>query len=137
MNMPFVEWDNDLTLGIRQIDEHHRHLVDLLNKSHDSFVWGRQAGDQELILNELTDYAFYHFKTEEDLMKSSRYPGLETHQGEHEIFRNKLSEFQNNKSCEAMQGYLDILTFLLEWLITHIKTTDRQFCAYLTDRGVT
>lgn len=136
-NMSIVDWDDDLTLGIRQIDEHHQHLVGLLNKSHDSFVWGGKAGDQDLVLNELIDYASYHFKTEEDLMKSHCYPGLGSHQAKHEEFRSKILEFQRNQSRNTIGGHLDLLTFLLEWLIMHIKTTDREFCAYLVDRGVT
>jgi hemerythrin len=129
--MPLVEWDNELSVGIRQIDEHHQHLVSLLNKAHESFVWGSQVGDRELIINELIDYASYHFSVEEELMKNCRYTGLEAHQKEHGNFITKIREIQYPGADEDIQGHLDIVTFLLEWLIMHIKVSDRAYCACL------
>uniref|UniRef100_C6E9L5 Uncharacterized protein n=1 Tax=Geobacter sp. (strain M21) TaxID=443144 RepID=C6E9L5_GEOSM len=35
--MPIVAWDVSLSVGNDVIDEHHRHLVGLLNKAYDEF----------------------------------------------------------------------------------------------------
>lgn len=135
--MSFVEWNEDLFLGIRQIDEHHQHLVDLLNKCHDALLWGIRPGERTLLVTSLKEYALYHFATEEGLMKAHDYPELEAHLGEHGIFNATIVSLDDSSPLHDDQGYLDIMTFLLEWFVIHIKSVDRKLCAYLAAQGLT
>ena len=39
----FVEWSNELSVGIEEIDAQHKVLVDLLNEIHEAIQQGRTA----------------------------------------------------------------------------------------------
>ena len=134
--MSLVEWDEELVLGIELIDSHHRHLVELLNKAHDSYLFGMKAGELEVIFNELVDYAKYHFAAEEALMKTYGYPETETHMAEHQAFIMQVVEMRKAQSSDKLASYLNITDFLLAWLITHIKNIDKLCCGFLASKGL-
>ena len=58
-------WNPQLETGIAIIDDQHRNLVILLNKLGQQYVQGVSKQANEQILKELSDYADYHFQTEE------------------------------------------------------------------------
>ena len=58
-------WNPQLETGIAIIDDQHRNLVILLNKLGQQYVQGVSKQAIEHILKELSDYADYHFQTEE------------------------------------------------------------------------
>jgi len=124
--MPLIAWSDELALGVPEIDAHHQHLVDLLNKAHDSFIWGLEPGQINGTITSLKDYADYHFTAEEQLMQLQHDPELASHQLEHQAFRTKVSELGTLQTRDSFPTYLAIIDFLLEWLVTHIKTTDRK-----------
>lgn len=133
--MPIVEWKSEYLLNIDQIDEHHRHLFDLLNKTYDSFV----AGDSERLLadlfDELVDYATYHFATEEVVMKASGYPQYEQHHELHQKFCLRISEIQNDYMNGRSELSLEILSFLKNWITDHVLVKDAQFGHYVVNKS--
>lgn len=131
--MSLIEWNDDLLVGNEMIDGHHQHLVELLNHAHESFVYGMKPGALKRTVKQLIEYAEYHFSAEESLMREHRYPGLEEHLIEHEYFRAKVREMQTKHTGDHHPAYLEITDFLLEWLIAHIKTTDRAVFSYLAE----
>src|SRR5512136_1095756 len=92
--MSLVEWDISFDLGVKVIDEHHRHLVSLLNNAYDAIQLNEKA-KIELILNELVDYAKYHFSTEEYLMQKYNFPSLVMHEKEHNHFCQQVDELRS------------------------------------------
>lgn len=48
--MTFWPWTSELEVGIKEIDEQHRWLVDLTNKLHDAFQAGADHGTIREIL---------------------------------------------------------------------------------------
>ena len=80
----FVEWSDDLSVGIEEIDSQHKVLVDLVNQMHEA-IHQRHGSDVVIdILNQLTDYTRIHFAVEESLMRILNYPGYEDHRDVHE-----------------------------------------------------
>jgi hemerythrin len=134
--MILVEWDGSLILEVQQIDEHHEHLVSILNDCYSALM--RHNHQQELltIINELRDYTHYHFETERNLMEELAYPGKDHHLAAHETFTGSIAQFrerlQNGESLLAME----LLNFLKEWLVDHIQKTDRALAGFLQKHGV-
>jgi hemerythrin len=58
--MILVEMGGDLILGVKQIDEHHEQLVNILHRCYSSLL----LHNLETIIEELRDYTHYHFETE-------------------------------------------------------------------------
>src|SRR5450631_3276687 len=133
--MLVMEWDDNFFLGINDFDEHHKHLIDLLNMAFDGFTC--KAGHDELavVLDELYDYAMYHFAAEEYWMVVNEYPGSEQHSEEHEIFTNKVVAFQKDFSNRKTSLALEVLQFLMSWLTNHILETDGEYGRFAAGRS--
>jgi len=133
--MPIIEWSNTFAIGVRQIDEHHRHLVGLLNKVYDDFANEAPPDQVGVVLDELFDYATYHFGAEEDWMKENSYPGLPGHIDQHEEFSSKLVEMVNSYQNGKPGLNSEVFTFLTNWLLNHILKSDAAFVQYAAERN--
>jgi len=60
-----IHWSSKLELGFKDIDQHHKKLVDLINLAYDSYMVNLPDSTIQEVISELIDYAFVHFKFEE------------------------------------------------------------------------
>lgn len=125
--MPIIDWDNKFLLGIPQLDEHHRQLVKLLNQAFDDFTAKAPAEEVGKLLEALADYATYHFAAEENWMQANGYPRLAEHVVEHDKFSARVTEMLRDVSADKPTLSLELLTFLKNWLVEHILTTDADY----------
>jgi hemerythrin len=125
--MAVIEWDDALTLGNQEIDGHHRHLVDLLNKTYQGFVNGQERSQTELILKELVNYATYHFSAEEQLMRAHGYPNCAAHEKLHQEFIAKVNTCQKEFAAGRQTLPLELIVLLRDWIFDHIMQRDREF----------
>jgi hemerythrin len=133
--MPIFEWNNLFLLGLKRFDEDHQHLVRLLNTTYDSFIHNGSKCNLNTVIDELSDYALYHFTEEEYWMKETGYPGLDMHISQHDIFSTRVVEFKRrHQKCDAKLT-LELLTFLKEWLTDHILGSDKEFGFFIASRG--
>ncbi|MDR3579585.1 MAG: bacteriohemerythrin [Oryzomonas sp.] len=125
--MSIFVWDESFELGIEQFDEHHRHLVGLLNKTYDDFTAGTSQESLGSVIDELIDYATYHIAAEEHWMKEQRYPDLQQHQEEHNGFTRRIVEIQKDYHGRKTNLSLEVLILLKDWLSDHILKTDAAY----------
>jgi hemerythrin-like metal-binding protein len=93
----------------------------------------RRAGKSVLkgILEELTQYTLDHFKLEEELMECTGYPDLKNHQQVHASLVAQVVEFKQQFEAGSTTVTLDLMNFLSDWLINHIKVVDRRYVPHL------
>jgi hemerythrin len=129
--MAIFEWQERFFTGVPQIDEHHLHLVDLLNKTHRDFL--RQASPDILaeLFEELIDYATYHFAAEEQVMLENGYPEIEQHKEQHANFSKEVNKMHENYLIKQKPFFLEILVFLQSWLESHILKADNELGLFL------
>jgi hemerythrin len=127
--MPVIVWNYRFLLGIQEIDQHHKHLVDLLNKTYNEFTERKAVGYLGCVIDELVDYSHYHFDCEERWMIETSYPDLEIHRAEHEIFAKRAAEFK--LTHQQNDTYVEILSFLSNWVTHHILETDVKFGSFI------
>ncbi|MBU5611764.1 bacteriohemerythrin [Geomonas azotofigens] len=132
--MPIVTWDGSLAVGHEMIDQHHEHLVELLNRTYDEFCDRKSRQSLEAVLDELIDYATYHFAQEEVLMAQVEFPATEEHVGEHAFFIRRIGEIQKEFLSGTGAISLEIITFLKDWLVNHISQKDTQLGDYANAR---
>ena len=130
--MQLIEWDNTYELGIQAIDNHHRKLIELLNKSYDLLLLSTDRAEMQLILYELAEYADYHFDAEERLMNEVSYKGLMPHIAKHNNFKNQITDLLQDYFSKSPNVNTDIILFLSDWLKKHILKDDRKFTIYLS-----
>ena len=126
-------WDDNFNTGIQIIDEQHRRLAKLLNHlaSHIAFTPDNNFISQ--ILNELTDYAVYHFQTEEEIWATYLpHDGLEIeHKAGHQRFIDTVLQLKAEQHQRPLAEIAEeVLGFLARWLAAHILETDREM-AYI------
>jgi|GEM_PF-1098434 len=125
-----ITWSSHLSIGVPGIDEEHRLLVEAHNDL--ASAWGSTA-EHEVAARAMRDlfaYADYHFRHEEELMRDARYPELGIHRRQHLRFIDMLMALDAHFTA-GRAGVLDISDFVGNWLLTHIRFTDRQLGEYL------
>lgn len=133
--MPIVTWDGSLAIGHEMIDEHHEHLVELLNKAYDEFCERGSSRHIAAVLDELVDYATYHFAQEELLMEETDYPRKSEHLLDHAYFVRRIGEIQRDFVTGEIPISLEIISFLKGWLVRHISHSDADLGAYAVSVG--
>jgi hemerythrin len=129
--MFYIDWNEGLTVGVKQFDEHHKYLFELLNKIHISFDDNGQQDDSEAIIDELIAYSTYHFAAEEGLLSEHNYFDLLSQEKEHKYFTLKVLEFKRDIISGKNIYSTELLWFLGNWLLHHIMETDKKYSAQL------
>lgn len=128
--MPFLEWNEQLSVNISSIDDQHKELVKMINELHDAACQLESQTDCEQIIERLKDYIKYHFAAEEKLMQQADYPQIDEHMQDHDKFIDRVLDFQFQLQ-EEKDITQELLDFLKEWLTGHIKGSDKKYVPYL------
>ncbi len=134
--MDGIEWNDDCSVGVQQLDEHHKHLFKLLQDVYLSCTNKDQTDGSETIVSELVDYATYHFATEERFMKETGYGDFTEHEQEHQRFIERVSELQHDLSEGRKVYSIELIGFLGNWLVHHIMEIDKHLGLYLNTTGI-
>lgn len=138
MEKLFVEWSDDLSVGIEEIDEQHKILVHLINRLFTETVTHQAKSGEviEEILHELIEYTVIHFAVEESLFRIFHYTGTESHTHHHDELKAQVLDIQKKvKSGEATIN-VELLMFLKKWLEHHILYEDKLYGPFLLAQGV-
>lgn len=132
----FVEWSNELSVGIEEIDAQHKVLVDLLNEIHDAMRQGRTVQTTKGIIDRLGEYTRVHFAVEESLMRILHYPDYERHKEEHDELIAQLTDM--HAKWEKGKGAIgfELAHFLKTWLTEHIMEGDKRYSAHFLAQGI-
>ncbi len=125
--MAFLQWKDDYSVGVDRFDEQHKKLIDLVNRLNDAMAQRRASEELELVLDEMVDYAAYHFSEEEMAMKSVRYTDYYNHVAKHREFVEQVKQFQKDYKDGKLMMSLEVMNFLKDWLIQHIQGTDKLY----------
>jgi hemerythrin len=125
--MPIVEWNEGFCLGIEQFDREHKRLVDLINSFYDACNTQSPVEILSQFFDELAEYAGYHFQAEEQWMKAHEYLKFAEHRKMHQYFMEKLTEMRADFAEENKDISLEMLSFLMHWLRSHIMVADADY----------
>jgi len=121
-----IIWDSSFETAIPEVDAQHRRLVEIINELVDA-IGHAPKNTLAGIVNQLKDYAQYHFRTEEALMKEAGYADLEEHRDEHAQFVDQIMLFDLDVILASEGLAWDMLHFLRGWLTNHILVVDKKF----------
>ena len=88
------------------------------------------------VLDELVDYTGTHFAAEDKLMVEHQYPDYDSRIVIHREFVAAVVDFQKKFKAGEATLSLDLLEFLKDWLIGHIKGVDRKYGPFFNGKGV-
>ena len=134
--MALFQWTDEYSVSVLRFDTEHKKLFSLINELNDAMSEGRGRFVVVRVLQELGEYARWHFRGEESAMRRAGYAGLEEHIAEHHEFTGKISEFYAEYG-EGQSGIpIDVLFFLRDWLQKHILQTDRLYVECVNRAGI-
>jgi hemerythrin len=131
----FVEWSDDLSVGIEEIDDQHKVLVDLINEMHDAIHQRHGSEVVRDVLTKLAEYTKIHFVVEESLMRILGYPDYEAHKAQHEKLIQAIQELQHKVETGKTSIGFELMHFLKVWLTKHIMESDMNYSGFFLQSG--
>jgi len=136
MSKILINWTDAYSIGYSEIDDQHKKLVEMINVLYDAFSQGAVDNVIEDILDGMIKYTDYHFKTEEKYFEKHSYSDAPAHIKQHEEFVLRVTDFfQEYKKGSETLTY-DIMQFLRDWLLNHIKDSDKKYCAEFRKKSI-
>ncbi len=138
--MSLVMWQDKFATGIKEIDNDHKSLFDLIGQFYDAYASGKGAEKLDPVFDELMAYSEYHFKREEELLEKIGFPGLDEHKESHKFIKKKVIElYRRYKAGERTETgselCLEIMAFLNNWLHFHIIEEDMKYRDFMISQG--
>lgn len=127
--MQSFQWDTCYTTGIDEVDDQHQYLVEIINRYGELIAENSiSLEDIRMALFELSRYAEFHFKEEENLMRRVGIYSehIEEHIKVHRAFMSDIVSMQAFISDENKKASEHLLNFLIHWLAYHILGIDQN-----------
>lgn len=121
-------WKPSYSIGIEEIDEQHKNILELINKLNIASYYKKPYMVEE-VLEDILKYTVEHFAFEEALMQKNAYPLLQEHSDAHKSFINRIIFFKErheNGEDVAKQLRSDLQL----WFIHHIQHDDIDYKKY-------
>jgi hemerythrin-like metal-binding protein len=128
-----LKWSEPYILGIPELDQQHEVLFNGVNAVLRAVAEGIPEEDLKPLLNALLEFTRTHFEAEEQWMRRRGYPGLGSHQVQHQLLFDELTQviFRAEAHEEPLRS--KVVPRLKEWLVTHILEDDAQLAVFLRD----
>jgi len=134
--MALVTWSARYELKIPEVDSQHRRLIEMINDLDSAMQQGQGKIAVGRILDGFVAYTQYHFGREEQLMDAVRYPGSARHQREHIAFITRLIDLRDGHRKGQIALSIGAMSFLSDWLVSHIQGTDREFVPHVLEAAL-
>ena len=135
-----IKWSDSLSVGHPTIDSQHKELVRRIARLVDLINSGNVTQEEMVeVLGFIADYTDEHFSTEEKMMELTDYPEYEEHRQQHLWFMNEVNELIKEYLINGVSDRLksNIQQILIDWLVGHIKGTDKNLGEFLMEKGIT
>ncbi len=133
-----IQWRDSLAIGVELIDSQHKELLQRFNALLSACESGKGIDELKRLLVFLDDYIVKHFSDEEQLQRTSGYPGYEAHKKEHDGFIERVMAVKHEINSEgvAVHHVMETNNMLLKWLLNHISKVDVELGKFLRGAGV-
>lgn len=120
--------------GIEFVDAQHRQFAALIHRVYQHAKSPVVDETTAELYQELTQYAAFHFKSEENMMRRAGYAENGVHRAEHikilDELRGRIEGVLAGHSSKAK-----LVMFLWKWLVEHTNLEDRLMAERLRELG--
>lgn len=132
-----LKWSESYEIGINDIDQQHKKFFEIGEKiyslSKNEYILDKYDNIIDLI-DELKDYTKYHFNYEEEFLDRIEYKKRFTHKMTHMKFIDELESIDiRSIDINQEEELLNIMNFVLKWIIEHISNTDTLYAEWYRD----
>ena len=119
-----LRWEKQFETGHKRIDFEHMIFFDLVMSLKDC-IQEDEPKRAKRTINEIVQYAKFHFLSEENLMKELDYPGLAAHR---DLHIKLINDFHNQLAIGDLQT---LFAFLYDWFAKHTTEEDQEIANYV------
>ena len=135
--MSFIEWTDELSVGVAVFDDEHKKLIDMINDLYDSIAAGASEAAVRRVIDSLVEYTFIHFGHEEMYFDEAAYPHAAEHAAVHADMKRQVFEYRERLDRDDSTDLaVEMLKFLRDWLAQHLMVEDKKYGAHLNAKGI-
>jgi hemerythrin-like metal-binding protein len=116
-------WQDDLTVGVQEMDNQHKELIGYINELVHEL---ETAGEILTKFDKMAEFVVKHFREEEALMAANNFEGLGPHRLIHQQLLKRVGEFRQLILDNQLEPDR-LVAFLRMWLTSHIKGIDTKY----------
>ncbi|MDD2736486.1 MAG: bacteriohemerythrin [Desulfuromonadaceae bacterium] len=131
-----LEWDASFSTGVSKYDEQHKVLFNMVNDLADAMQQKKSKEAVGRVLNGLAEYTINHFADEERNFAQTNYPEETQHKALHKKLLEQVTELIGKFNAGEPLVAQDVINFLQDWLINHIKGVDKRYGPHLNKNGI-
>lgn len=124
-----MQWHPSYTLGVDEIDAQHRQLLQHAGGVIDAIQQDKPWSEIYFQIEELRDFAKFHFQFEEALMRMFGFPEKDAHAQSHETFFSRLEAIERQAIHDQLER--NVVQLLTDWFTEHILHSDRSYVEFL------
>jgi len=136
--MPVIEWVEDLSVHVDEIDEQHRGIIEIINDLHDALLGSKTSElDNARIkaLDAMEEKVSSHFATEEAYMAGIDYPDLNGHLEKHSAFLRLLRQHRKDLQDGVILLNSELMKTLASWFVDHELGEDQKFSSSYSEKA--
>jgi len=131
-----LEWDSSFTVSVDKYDNAHKVLFNMINDLADAMQQKKSKDAVGRVLNGLAEYTINHFADEERSFSQTHYPEETQHKALHKKLLDQVTELIVKFNAGQPLIAQDVINFLQDWLINHIKGVDKRYGPHLNKNGI-
>jgi hemerythrin-like metal-binding protein len=133
--MSLIEWRDEYSVGIADVDHEHREMIDLINAVHDSIEKNASAEEIADFLGDIYTRIAAHFALEERVMRERAYDEFEDHKEDHERLLDEIRDIMDFHETDGYYSDKDLADQLNRWFSQHFQTRDARLHKHLEQTG--
>ena len=134
--MILIEWKEDFSVHIAEIDRQHQTLIDIINELYSAMLSRQTKQTLSAIIDKTYNYAKSHFAFEEEYFGLYGFPESQAHKAIHRELMEKIEDYKVQFEAGRLMLSIEIMQFLKEWLENHMLREDKKYSTFLNERGV-
>ena len=128
--MVFVEWNEEMSVGVPEIDDQHKKLLGIINELAAAVAQGKGRDCLSRTLIEMAEYSEYHFNSEHAFFDTITFPETKRHVKQHIAFVYKIREASEKLTNKKAILSINLLYYLKDWLVNHIMVSDMKYARF-------
>ena len=130
-------WNEEMNVGVREMDDEHRALIGLLNQLHEGIVSNADNKALVNIFSRLIQATKVHLAHEERLLAKTNFPDIDDHHREHDALIAKGLMLQARFMSGSTAPFtMETFQQVREWLQAHILNEDKKYKEHLNVNGI-
>ncbi|MBT8147523.1 MAG: bacteriohemerythrin [Gammaproteobacteria bacterium] len=129
--MALIEWRDEFSVGVPDVDHEHQELIALINDLHAAM----SSGDSDItvmdFLGEIYAHVSAHFALEEKIMRDQKYDQYAEHKADHEDLLDELRDIMDDYEENAYFSDDAFAKSVEKWFTDHFRNRDARLHKHL------